>query len=186
MEKYVGLDLSFSCSGIYVLSEDGVGVTKTIKTKPIDWGDDIERAEYISNLIKEQMLEVKPTLIMIEAFFVGQNAKTVIKLAKLGVLVRKAVLDCGFSVIDVAPTQLKKFVTGKGSGPKDNILKEVFKRFGVDVTSNDLADAAGLAYLARLYCSYKKDSGYKMFGYEKEVLDKLVVDGQIYKIRETK
>jgi len=52
----------------------------------------------------------------------------------------------------VAPNTLKKFVTGKGNAHKDQMIKEVFKRFGQDVNNSDLADAIGLNYIGRALC----------------------------------
>ena len=48
----------------------------------------------------------------------------------------------------IAPTELKKFVTGKGQCKKDLILLNVFKKWGVEFDNSDLADAYGLARMA--------------------------------------
>ena len=50
-----------------------------------------------------------------------------------------------------APTQVKKFETGSGVAPKDNMLKSVFKKHGFDTTSNNVADACAIAYLGKGY-----------------------------------
>ena len=48
----------------------------------------------------------------------------------------------------IATNTLKKFVTGKGNGPKSVIIKGVYKKWGYDVDNDNLADAYGLARLA--------------------------------------
>jgi len=48
----------------------------------------------------------------------------------------------------VEPTVLKRFVTGKGQGKKELMLKEVYKKWGADFDDNNLADAYGLARIA--------------------------------------
>jgi Holliday junction resolvasome RuvABC endonuclease subunit len=48
----------------------------------------------------------------------------------------------------VAGNTLKKFVTGKGNGPKSVMLKHVYSKWGYDTDDDNLADAYGLARLA--------------------------------------
>jgi len=52
----------------------------------------------------------------------------------------------------VPPTVLKKFATGKGNAHKDQVLKEVYKRFGQDAANSDVADAIVLNYIGRALC----------------------------------
>ena len=51
--------------------------------------------------------------------------------------------------MEVAPTSLKKFVTGKGNAKKDLMLLSVYKRWGFDTTNDNKADAYGLAQFGR-------------------------------------
>ena len=55
-------------------------------------------------------------------------------------------LNLEFKII--SPTTLKKFVTGKGNSGKDIMLLEVYKRWNVSFSNNNLADAYGLARMA--------------------------------------
>jgi len=48
----------------------------------------------------------------------------------------------------IAPGTLKKFVTGSGAAKKEQMLLHVYKRWGVEFKTNDLADAFSLAQLA--------------------------------------
>ena len=50
--------------------------------------------------------------------------------------------------IKIPPTTLKKFVTGKGTSKKAEMLLHVFKRWGVEFSSDDAADSYGLARMA--------------------------------------
>lgn len=71
-------------------------------------------------------------------------------------------------VFVVAPTALKKFVTGSGSAPKDNVLLQVYKKWGVEFRSNDVADAFGLMQVARAL-NYGAERAY-----EQEVIKSLL------------
>jgi Holliday junction resolvasome RuvABC endonuclease subunit len=50
--------------------------------------------------------------------------------------------------LQVPPMTLKKFVSGKGTATKDMMLLNVYKRYGVELTDNNAADAYGLARIA--------------------------------------
>jgi hypothetical protein len=52
----------------------------------------------------------------------------------------------------VTPNQLKKFTSGiGGQAKKENILKDLLKRFEVDVDNNNVADATALHFMARAF-----------------------------------
>ena len=48
---------------------------------------------------------------------------------------------------EVTPGGLKKFVTGKGSGPKGPVMLGIYKRFGLTVENEDECDATALALI---------------------------------------
>jgi crossover junction endodeoxyribonuclease RuvC len=47
----------------------------------------------------------------------------------------------------VTPSQLKKFVTGKGNADKSVVMKEVYKRFSIDTDDDNTADAVVLGHI---------------------------------------
>jgi len=53
--------------------------------------------------------------------------------------------------LQVPPMTLKKFVSGKGTATKDMMLLNVYKRYGVELSDNNAADAYGLARIASEY-----------------------------------
>lgn len=93
-------------------------------------------------------------------------------LGELGGVTRLAVHDALHEIcpppLIVPPTSLKKFATGKGNVPKDNVMLAVFKKWGVEFKSNDLADAYTVARVA-----YAADNGAEL-EYEKQVLAQLM------------
>lgn len=51
-------------------------------------------------------------------------------------------------VVEVAPTTLKRYITGKGGGPdsgKDAMIAHINRLYGEFITDNNVADALGLA-----------------------------------------
>jgi len=51
----------------------------------------------------------------------------------------------------VAPSALKKFITGSGGAKKEMVIREVFRRWKIEAADNNQADAAGLAYVGAAY-----------------------------------
>lgn len=68
----------------------------------------------------------------------------------------------------VTPTALKKFVTGKGRVEKNQILLAVYRKWGVEFSNDDQADAYSLARVGLALLS-----GETEFEYEAEVVTQL-------------
>ena len=64
-------------------------------------------------------------------------------LAEYGGLLRFHLMD-DFDAYEVAPTQLKKYITGKGSGKKELMIAHIANKYGGIFDSNDHYDAYGL------------------------------------------
>jgi crossover junction endodeoxyribonuclease RuvC len=100
----------------------------------------------------ERLLELvdthgKPDLAVIEAYAFGklQNKDGIILQVGIGTVLRYFLKQLDIPYVEISPTGLKKYVTGKGSGGKDVIMKEVFKRWGFDTDNDNIADAFALA-----------------------------------------
>ena len=88
----------------------------------------------------------EPDIVMVEGYGYA-NKHTLVPLVTIGTVLRYFLWQNDTPWVEVAPPSLKKFVTGKGNAKKEMILKEVFKRWGHDLPTNDEADAVGLAYM---------------------------------------
>ena len=84
---------------------------------------------------------------------------------ELGGMVKLTLLDFGIYPLIVPPTNLKKYVTGKGNGiSKSQMLLQVYKKWDAEFTDDNAADSYALARLV---------SGSHELAYEKEVYAKL-------------
>src|SRR3990167_3659041 len=82
--------------------------------------------------------------IFIEGYSFGSNMPGKNGTVEFGGLLRWHLVDLAPRVYEVAPTTLKKFVTGKGNAKKEQILAHVQKRWGEMFETNDAGDAFGL------------------------------------------
>jgi Holliday junction resolvasome RuvABC endonuclease subunit len=73
------------------------------------------------------------------------NPYTLVPLVELGTVLRSALHVRGIPWTEVAPTSLKKFLTGSGQAKKNVMLLELHKRFGISCTDDNVADAVTLA-----------------------------------------
>ena len=170
--NFLGLDLSLTSTGFYLIHDEEKDEFFEICTKPEDFGNDIERSDYIAHCILDRIKGVDITFIALEDYFSGRQPQSVIKLATLGTIVRCRLMDAGYAFMPFVTSQIKKFETGSGVAPKDNMLKSVFKKHGLDTNSNNIADACAIAHIGRAY--YEWQSGRRDFlAYETEVLKKI-------------
>jgi Holliday junction resolvasome RuvABC endonuclease subunit len=156
---YLGIDQSYSGFAITAIQGDsfytevyksdkhGIDRLRDIQTHVYNW-------LYKFNEIKD---------VAMEGYAFGSQMANM--LGELGGMVKLSLLDFGIYPLIVPPTNLKKYVTGKGTGvPKSQMLLYVYKKWEVDITDDNAADSYALAKLV---------SGQHTLAYEKEVYDKL-------------
>jgi len=177
----VGLDLSLSSTG-FCLKEGSRMTLETIKTVPKNFPNDLERLKHICAEIMRRIPQ-NVTMVCVEDFFTpGNKAQlgSAIKLAMLGTVVRMALYDRKIPFYTVAPSQLKKFCTGKGNGPKSIIIREVYKRWGMDCKDDNQADALVLCSIARAIGVPGED----IPKFQTEVAQKIVDERPHYHVKE--
>ena len=67
--------------------------------------------------------------------------------------------------LQVAPMSIKKFASGKGTAKKQEMLMQIYKRWGIEFNDDNAADAYALARIA---------SGYYTTKIEQEVIEKIL------------
>jgi len=145
----VGLDMSLSSTGFCIKRGEEITI-ETIKTTPRTCNNDLDRLEHIVNEIMARIPD-DVRLICIEDYYVPQSRAqfgAAINLVSLGTLMRIALYNKGCPFYVPTASQLKKFATGKGNVQKNIVLREVYKRWGVDAKDDNQADACTLAYMA--------------------------------------
>ncbi len=116
-----------------------------------------------------------PVHVAIEGYSFGSQFNRE-RSAELGWAVRRSIATVfgsrsplGYPTI-ATPGQVKKYATGAGKGvDKNQVLKEVYKRWGADFSSDDEADAYVLALMAAALESRPQG----LLGFQTDVLDNL-------------
>jgi crossover junction endodeoxyribonuclease RuvC len=90
--------------------------------------------------------EACPDLIVVEGPSYGSVGGTAHDRSGLWHRVVARPLSLGIDVVEVPPSNVKKYATGNGAADKDKVLAAVIRRYPhVDVDGNDVADALVLA-----------------------------------------
>ena len=149
----VGLDLSLTKTGITILGHGGTVIySGLVKSKPC--GDKpIDETRRIVKIAEEIMTKLGtvasgPRIVAIEGLAFMAKGTSLVQLAGLNYMIRAALDKERWPFIIVAPTTLKKFITGSGKGDKDMISMAIYKNYGFEALDNNVADSFGLAACA--------------------------------------
>lgn len=161
----IGLDLSLVATGFINLIDGKLEKKILIKSKPSGPKptDELKRLQGILANITDEVGITNEIgkfpfidMVAIEGLaYMAKNTTSLVQLAALNYFVRERLYVFNIPFVIVAPTTLKKFVTGKGNSPKDVIMLEIYKRYGVSIMDNNLADAYGLARIAEALLNNK-------------------------------
>lgn len=168
IEKYIGIDQSYSGFAITIINKECTLYKTFVYTSPMRG---VERLRDIASFMGDRVFEPTGNIqgSAMEGYAYG--AQMAHMAGEIGALVKLELrtwlydTEAKYPLI-VAPSMLKKYVTGKGQGIKKNqILLNVFKKWGVEFTDDNAADSYALARIA----TGKADTAY-----EKEVIKKLL------------
>lgn len=92
----------------------------------------------------------KPRYAVIEGYGFARTAN-ILPLVELGSLIRNQLTLRGIPWIEVAPSSLKKFTTGKGNASKDEMVWAVNELWDIGTRDDNIADAYALSRLGRAF-----------------------------------
>lgn len=142
MNRVIGLDIA---------SNTGA-VVRSVMSDYIDWqaftvdkkDATLKRATWLGVAIADYAEAKEADLAVIEGYSLASKIGHTY-LVTLGTMVRYSLQQRGIDFIEVAPSTLKKFVTGKGNSQKDEMRLAVYKTWKFENDSLDVIDAFGLA-----------------------------------------
>lgn len=171
--KVIGLDLSLTGTGVVVIQKEKIIVQKLIKSKPPEEKNPTTEIERIIG-IKKGITDIiedgsAPDLVVIEGLAYGvRNATALVQLSGLNYMIREYLYSRKIPFLIIAPTSVKKFITGSGIAKKDIMMLEVYKRYGVSMIDDNECDAYSLARIGLATLETNKDD---LFEYQKEVVN---------------
>ncbi len=145
---FIGIDASYTSTGLIVLDEDCKIIKQTtfkFNKKELDTEDRLhlvkeELVNYVLNMHKNHQIKV-----CIEGPSFHSKGRYVLQMGALNFFIRYFFRIGGVCYKVLTPSELKKYVTGKGNSSKDLILLKVYKKWGVEFQDHNLADSYGLA-----------------------------------------
>jgi crossover junction endodeoxyribonuclease RuvC len=142
----IGIDLSLAGTGMCLL-RDGGRELRTINTTAKTRTED--RLATIRRAIAQECGCMDA--VIIEGLSYGSVGGAQAERSALHWMVRVDLYQLGVPYVVVTPMSLKKFVCGTAKAEKSMMIREVFRRWGVEAANDNEADAAALAHLGLVY-----------------------------------
>lgn len=156
--KILGLDPSLTSFGVCRLMLEN-GKPEEFEYETEVWKSGllgVDRLEWFRRSLKDEIRDVALSMIVIEGYAYGvSRGNSAISMGELGGVLRVEMRSQGWTPVVVPPAKLKKFVTGKGNSGKDVMMKEAYKRFGIEAKTSDEVDATGLALMGAVHFGLK-------------------------------
>ncbi len=174
MGLFLGLDLSLTGSGVSVINVNGeILWSKKLSCKVTG----VERLRLLEmdlmSMLDMYSSQIQLAAIESPAYGVKDGGGRLFELGEWAGITKLNLHKLGIKFIMVAPTQLKKYILGKSdsksSSTKDLIMLDIYKKWGIEIRDNNIADSYVLARIARDY-SHDPDG---LESSQKEVLAKL-------------
>jgi Holliday junction resolvasome RuvABC endonuclease subunit len=138
--RILALDLSLVATG-WCLADGTTGRIDGTKLRGV------ERLDHIVRQV--QALTRGVDLVVIEGYSFGSKGSSIFNIAELGGGVRLLLYRLGLPFVEVPPSTLKKWATGKGNCGKDEMIAAAIRRFTFAGCDNNEADAYLLWAMAR-------------------------------------
>lgn len=169
----MGIDQSLTGFGLCLLSRSGDAHMTWVYKSP-ERG--VDRLIDIQNWMADRFDEAasRDLLIVDSAMESGvQMSNSALVLGELSAAVKLLLVSsAGLGImarrpLQVPPTSLKKFTTGKGNANKEAMVLSAYKHWGIDMNDNNAVDA---------YCLARLAAGGHSLTYQRETYDKLASD----------
>lgn len=149
--RVLGVDPGLAATGYAVVAGDGarpemlaVGTIRTQATVPVP-----DRLSAIHGKLAQVIAIYDPTGVAVEEVYLARNAPSAMATREVVGVVK--LLAQGRRLYTFAPREVKKWICGSGSAPKDQVIHMVQSLVGArDLDSDHAADALAIAICALL------------------------------------
>jgi len=117
----------------------------------------IDRMRKIADTTAGMIRKWCPCLLLIEgyAFAVNPKRSRAVSLAELGMLLRDRVVGYADNTVEVPPSTVKKFATGKGNANKTAVATHLAKRYKISFKDDNESDCFGILRLGHVVVGYE-------------------------------
>lgn len=129
-------DTTFESGRVFYLTQKKTftGVSGNIDGSLMpEWESPQERYDRISEYFSEKISEFNVRFVTIEGYAMGSKNGLVFNIAEAGGTLKYKLYKDSIPFGVVAPTQVKKFATGKGNSKKDAMYESFLAQTGVDL-----------------------------------------------------
>lgn len=140
----------------FIDAEDAVFLRRTV-TKPAT--KVLDRMRRYDDLITPLVVAIRlhsPSVLFIEGYSYGSKGDAVTGLAEMGGILRYRCMQIVDDIVEVPPSVIKKFATGKGNASKLLVVQSLAKRYDRIFETDDEADAFALAQLGMVVSGYRE------------------------------
>lgn len=141
MTRVLGLDASLVRTGV-AMPDGSTDVWRPRKLRGA------ERLDWIAARLTAALDATQPHLVSLEGYAYGARGRAVYNIGELGGIIRWILWTRQVPLIEVPPAVLKKFATGRGNAPKEDVVVAAAK-VGTVVRYDDEADAWFLRAIGR-------------------------------------
>lgn len=151
---YIGIDQSYSgCAIVSYCPATNIANEHVYDFSPAKAGVGPQRLAYVHNILREHVMYLHQQGTVGQVCFEGYSYGSKFRreeLGELGGVMRLALVQIYPPRLlhAVAPTTVKKYVTGSGRADKDKMMLAVYMRWKHEPSSHDAADAYALARIA--------------------------------------
>ena len=157
--RILGVDPGTWRTGAGVIETKGSGYREihfrvvTIKEKlPVP-----ARLRIIYKTLLDVIREHRPEVLALEKFFFGKDFEAMVRVGEARACAMLAASECGIEVVEYAPMQVKRSVTGNGHATKEQIQHMVKTLLSLrEIPPPDSADALAIAICHAHYGAKKK------------------------------
>jgi Holliday junction resolvasome RuvABC endonuclease subunit len=130
----------------------------SVRLEKANYAHPVARLAALCASLRRELMEctrpARAGICLVEGYsFASKNQREA--MGELGGAARLMLAELGWTTIIVPPTTLKKFVTGSGSAPKEQMILHVYKRWAYEAPDNNAADAFALMQLGITYCCWR-------------------------------
>jgi Holliday junction resolvasome RuvABC endonuclease subunit len=144
------IDPSLTGLAVVYMTETGQYDYAELTSKPIKTLEGrLKRYNTLASRVVDLLKMTCPQLCLIEGYSFASKGASVVTLGEFGGVLRNSIVGIADVTVEVPPTVLKKFVTGKGNCGKLEIVTSLSVKYGIEFKTDNHADAFGLALIGK-------------------------------------